>query len=591
VKFRNRIVLKNIIAMQLFTGLILPTKTFAIQPPDTLWTKTFGGSNIDVGYSVRQTSDSGYVICGYTRSYGVTSGRNVWLIKTDIFGNQVWNNTYGGYNDEEGSSVQQSTDGGYIITGYTKSFGAGLNDVLLIKTNTLGDEVWKKTFGGTQDDEGYSVQQIAGGGYIIAGATSSFGAGSRDVWLIKTDASGNEVWKKTFGGLSSDGARSVYRTMDGGYIITGWTYSQGPGFVGNTLLLKTDSLGNQQWSKAFGGTDADRGYSVQQTTDGGYIITGYTASIGAGLDDLLLIKTDSLGNEVWTKTFGGTGRDYGNSVQQTTDGGYIIAGYTLSYGAGGDDVWLVKTDLNGNEEWTKTYGGIYSDVGYSVEKTIDDGYIITGHTLSYGAGVHDVWLIKVASVIPVELISFTGNFTDGNILLCWTTATEINNLGFEIEKAVFSNSKRDNIKDWEKIASVEGNGTTTEPHQYSFTDKNISPGLYHYRLKQIDYDGSYKYSSVIEVDVTLALDFLLAQNFPNPFNGTSVIKYSIPYSSQVTIKVLDVLGSEIESLVNEEKPTGNYELTWYASDLPSGVYFYRIQAGSFIETKKMVLLR
>ena len=363
---------------------------------DVEWTNTFGGSNIDVGYFVEQTSDGGYIITGYTRSYGA-SGHNVWLLKTDSSGTEQWNKTFGGTADDEGEAVQQTSDGGYIITGWTKSYGAGAKDLWLIKADNEGNEQWNKLFGGTSDDGGTSVRQTTDGGYITAGYTSSYGAGSVDAWLIKTDASGNQVWNKPLGGASSDGAWCVQQTTDGGYVLTGWTYSYGPGYIGNVWLVKTDNLGNQQWNKPYGGDDVDRGYCVSQTTDGGYIITGYTDSFGAGLDDMLLIKTDSSGNEQWTKTFGGSGRDYGNSVQHTISGGYIIAGYTLSYGAGSEDVWLVKTDSDGNLEWDETFGGSASDVGYCVEQTSDLGYIVTGHTLSYGAGVHDVWLIKLAS--------------------------------------------------------------------------------------------------------------------------------------------------------------------------------------------------
>jgi len=365
------------------------------ESPREEWNRTFGGSNIDVGHSGQQTFDGGYILSGYTRSYGNISGRNLWLIKTNDSGNEEWNKTFGGNNDEEGYSVQQTTDGGYIITGYTLSFGAGLNDVFLLKTDDSGNEQWNKTFGGSNDDEGCQVQQTADGGYIIAGFTWSFAAGGADVWLIKTDASGNEEWNQTLGGLGSDGAWSAQQTIDGGYIITGWTFSYGPGYLGNLWLVKTDNQGNIIWNKVFGGTEADRGYYVRQTVDTGYIVAGYTGSFGAGLYDVWLIKTDSSGDEEWNKTFGGTGRDYGNCVQQTNDGGYILTGYTLSYGAGGDDVWVIKTDQGGNETYSKTYGGSASDIGYTIQQTTDNGYIIIGHTLSYGAGVHDVWLIKI----------------------------------------------------------------------------------------------------------------------------------------------------------------------------------------------------
>lgn len=361
---------------------------------DYEWSVTFGGTYIDVGYDVQQTTDGGYIITGYTFSYGA-SGHNVWLIKTDSSGNEQWNTTFGGSDDDEAESVRETTDGGYIIAGWTKSYGAGMKDLWLIKTDSLGNEQWNKVFGGEQDDGATSVQQTNDSGYIIAGYTSSSGAGSVDAWLIKTDSLGNPTWMKTYGGYYSDGAYSVEQTTDDGYILTGWTMSYGPGPLFNVWLVKTDSLGDQQWNKAFGEADVDQGRSVSQTTDGGYIIAGYTDSYGAGLYDMLLIKTDASGNEQWMKTFGGTGRDYAYSVHQTYSGGYILAGYTLSYGAGSDDVWVVKTDSLGNKQWDETYGGTSSDVGYAVQQTTDGGYIITGHTLSYGAGVHDVWLIKL----------------------------------------------------------------------------------------------------------------------------------------------------------------------------------------------------
>jgi PKD repeat protein len=366
------------------------TKTLLIKT--VTFKNTFGGPNDDLGKSVQQTQDDGYIIAGSTTSEGA-GANDVYLIKTDNAGDFVWKKTFGGSSSDFGYGVQQTQDGGYIIAGSTASQGSGGSDVYLIKTDNLGNYDWKKTFGGLSGDSGFGVQQTQDGGYIIAGSTQSEGAGSTDVYLIKTDNAGIIEWKKTFGGIYYDDGSSVQQTQDGGYIITGSTASQGSGGY-DVYLIKTDNAGILVWNKTFGGSSNDFGYGVQQTQDGGYIITGYNASEGAGNKDVYLIKTDNAGNFEWKKTFGGFSNDYGYGVQQTQDGGYIIVGSTASEGAGTDDVYLIKTDDAGNLAWKKTFGGSSNDFGYGVQQTQDGGYIIVGLTTSEGAGFGDVYLIK-----------------------------------------------------------------------------------------------------------------------------------------------------------------------------------------------------
>ena len=257
--------------------------------------------------------------------------------------------------------------------------------------------IWIRTFGGINSDYGRSIQQVFNDGYIIIGTTASFGD-NNDVWLIKTDVQGNKEWDKTFGGSNDDFGSCIQQTIDGGYIIVGWTNSFGGG-NNDAWLIKTDVQGNKEWDKTFGGNDTDIGYSVQQTIDGGYIITGWTRSFGLGNNDVWLIKTDVQGNEEWNKPLGGNLFERGYSVQQTIDGGYIIAGWTNSFGDGNYDVWLIKTDTEGNEEWNKLFGGSDSDRGYSVQQTENAEYVITGWTKSFGNGNNDAWLIKVENPI------------------------------------------------------------------------------------------------------------------------------------------------------------------------------------------------
>jgi len=362
-----------------------------VEVPELEWSKTLGGVESESPYcSVQQTLDGGYIIAGSTESYGAGL-LDAWLIKTDSSGNKVWDKTFGGTEYDGALSVQQTSDGGYIIAGLTESYGAGSEDVWLIKTDSSGNKVWDKTFGGTGHEVAWSVQQTSDNGYIIAGTITPYEVGEAAIWLIKTDSSGNKVWDKTFGGLDWEVPCSVRQTSDYGYVIVGSEDCEGT-CAAHVWLIKTDSSGNKVWDKTFGGTEEDIAYSVEQTSDDGYIIAGVKDTWEP---DVLLIKTDSSGNKVWDKTFGGTGSEGAAAVQQTSDGGYILAGGTETYGAGSMDVWLIKTDSSGNKVWDKTFGGTEDEWAFSVEQTSDGGYILAGGTESYGAGDSDIWLLKV----------------------------------------------------------------------------------------------------------------------------------------------------------------------------------------------------
>ena len=358
------------------------------------WEKTFGGIGNDEGYSVQQNTDGGYIVCGRTKSFG-NGYSDIYLIKTDGNGDSLWTKVLGGVVSERGYSVQQTNDGGYIVCGYSNSFGNGvLHDFYLIKVDGNGNQLWDQVFTQSHESSGKSIEQTIDGGYILCGSKRSTTNGINDVYLIKTDENGVEQWSEDYGsGSYSEIGYSVQQTIDEGYIITGVKTNDGQG-LSDIYLVKTDENGNYLWNKTIGGVNSDESYSVQQTNDEGYIISGWTESSGNGNKDVYLVKTDDNGDSLWTKTFGGTGNDEGKSVQQTNDGGYIITGSTQSFGNGGYDVWLIKTDENGDTLWTKTFGGSNWDFGYSVQQTTDGGYIITGSTLSFGNGGGDVYIIK-----------------------------------------------------------------------------------------------------------------------------------------------------------------------------------------------------
>jgi hypothetical protein len=332
--------------------------------------KSFGGAGWDESRCVIQTNDGGYIVVGTTGSIGAGKS-DIYLIRTDAEGNEIWEKTYGGENDDVGSCVAPTSDGGYIIVGETKSFGARKGDIYLIKTDAEGNEIWEKNLGGDLEDLGNCIQRTADGGYIIAGVTWRFGRGS-EVYLVKIDAEGNEIWEKTFGGRSWDEGHWVVQTSDDGYILVGRSWSiYGTG--DDVYLIKTDSMGNKLWEKTLDSGGHEEGNCVLQTVDGGYIIAGTIHPAGSGgLSDILLIKTDARGNKLWEKTFGGKGWDHGYSISRTKDGGYILVGDTWIY-PGLFDVYLIKIDSQGNEIWEKKFGGELDDCGRCVAQTTDGG--------------------------------------------------------------------------------------------------------------------------------------------------------------------------------------------------------------------------
>lgn len=362
--------------------------------------RTYGGSSWDQGNSVEQTLDGGYIITGYTGA----GSTDVYLVKTDSLGDVMWTKTYGGSGDDRGYSVQQTADGGCIVAGYTRSFGAGLPDVYLLKTDSFGDTIWTSTYGGIDLDEGYSVQQTSDGGYIIAGRTCSFGPGVTKVYLVKTDSVGAASWSRTYGADRFDEGYSVQQTSDGGYIIVGSSW--GPYSDSHDVyLVKTDTVGNGVWTKVYGGSKSDMGRSVQQTLDGGYIVAGWSYASDVDSYDVYLLKTDSLGDTTWSRTYGGSRCQFGSSVQQTSDGGYIIAGVGVPSDGSAFDLYLVKTDSVGDTVWTRTYGeeGPCIDSAACVRQTQDGGYVVVGYTTAFGAGLADVYLIKTeGSGVGVE---------------------------------------------------------------------------------------------------------------------------------------------------------------------------------------------
>jgi len=371
-----------------------------LAPPIIRWDKTFGGWGDDRAYSLEHTSDGGYILAG-------TTGSDFWLVKTDAGGVEQWNRTIYIYLNEV-YLAKQTSDGGYINAGSSSSYyGADTQhdtySFWLVKTDTEGNEEWNRTFerGTCSDDHVKSVLETFDGGYLIAGSTSTCWDCPADVWLVKTDSEGNEEWNRTFGGDSIDWLNSFQQTADGGYILGGDTRSTRTDPY-NFWLVKTDQNGVELWNRTFGSKENDIASSVQPTSDGGYILAGMTRSF-TNHYDLLMVKTDSSGNEQWNRTIVGPNEDNSPySFLQSPDGGYIIAGKTGSSETGSYDIWLVRTDPDGYVQWEMTFGGTgQNDVARSVLLAPDGGLVVAGDKDTFSEQGTDFWLIKLGG-IPAE---------------------------------------------------------------------------------------------------------------------------------------------------------------------------------------------
>ena len=363
------------------------------QPPDTSWVKTYGGPDSDGGRNVIQTSDQGYLIAGWTWSFG--PGRNdIFLIKTNAQGDTLWTRAYGSPFSDSYASAIETSDTNYVVA-YTRGLTTGNADIGLIKINSSGDTVWTKSFGSMTVDGCYDIEQTSDNGFVLAGWTYSGGGGS-DVYVIKTDASGDTMWSRVYGGNEDEYGYAIEQTSDNGYIIAGYTNSYGTGSY-DTYIIKTDMNGDTLWTDVLGGDADDFAYGVMQASDSNYIVVGATWSFGPGTPDnsnSFLVKYNISGDTIWTTNSGGNFNERSYSLCQTLNTDIIIAGYTDSYGAGGFDIYLLKIDNSSDTLWTTTYGGVDNDFAYSIIQNSDTGYTIAGSTLSYGAGDYDVILLR-----------------------------------------------------------------------------------------------------------------------------------------------------------------------------------------------------
>lgn len=425
------------IHLQMMLFCLIGGAAVAQVAPAIEWQKSLGGIGDDQAHVVQQTADGGYVLAGNTTSNdGDVSGNHgngdVWVVKLNASHTIEWQKTLGGSFYDYAQSMQQTADGGYIVAGYTNSYDGdatgnhGNDDAWIVKLDASGTTQWRKVLGGQDADRAYAIQQTTDGGYVMAGYTYSNEGdvsgnhGSSDYWVVKLTASGIIEWQKTYGGSGPESAFAIKQTTDGGYIMAGasnsndWDASGNQGYI-DFWVVKLTATGAIQWQKSMGGTDSDQAYSIQQTADGGYIAAGSTYSNNGdvsgnhGSVDVWVVKLDASGAVEWNKTLGGSAIEQAYSILQSADGGYILAGYTNS--SDGDvsrtdtsfnfDVWVVKLHATGTIEWEKVFGGANGDLANGIGHTADGGYVLGGYSASNDGdafgnhGDNDFWLVKL----------------------------------------------------------------------------------------------------------------------------------------------------------------------------------------------------
>jgi hypothetical protein len=613
------------------------------------WQKCLGGSGDDHPVSIQQTTDGGYIVLGTTTSNdGDVSGWHAaydfsgwplgdyWVVKLNNAGAIQWQKCLGGSQEETfvTPTIQQTTDGGYILIGATRSNdgdvsgwhpGFDLNgpvtDVWVVKLNSAGAIEWQKCLGGSGMDVGNSIYQTPDGGYIL---TASTGSNNGDVsgwhpgfhpwapwpdgWVVKLDNVGAILWQKCLGGSGADDVYSIQSTIDGGYIIVGYTGSNDGDVTSyhgsnDIWVVKLSQTGVIQWQKCLGGSSYEWGAFIQQTTDGGYIVLGTTTSNDGDVSgnhggyDIWLVKMSQTGVIQWQKCLGGTALEGVGSIHLTTDGGYILAGSTASnngdvsgWHAGYDiddngntyplpDCWLVKLDNAGTIQWQKCLGGSGEDYLYSIQQTPDGGYILGGDTgsndgdVSGNNGYYDAWIVKLGfDPLPIKLSSITARNRENVNIINWSSASEDPGESYELQRSA------DGVRFF-AIASLPGNGRAAD---YEYTDTDPIAGFNYYRLLLINNNGNNTFSKIVRAFVKTGIELRLS---PNPANEILNIQLSGSVVSKASVQITDVTGKTVllSNLINNEPKKINISM------LAPGVYFLRYRDDQHEIVKKFVV--
>lgn len=497
-KFFGRVGNFYIPGATILTSLLLLTSSAAAQ--DTLWTKIFGGESTDVIKSIKQTPDNGYIMTGYTDSYGA-GGYDVYLVKSDSFGDTVWTKTFGAENNDGGMSVCLTNDGGYVVAGYTTNDN---KDLYITKVDSTGNQLWEKTYGGSSLELACCVDTAHNGGYIIVGYSSNTSSEWNDFYVLRTDSDGDTLWTRMYGSSNPDVAYWVTPTTDNCYAVCGYAYTSEDESYTNAWLIKIDDNGDSLWSGAYGGESSEEAHVVKQTIDGGFIISGHTQSYGNELQ-YYVVKTDSLGNMEWHNNYGTEDREISYGICELPDEkGYIIGGFSYNWDWQWFNYYLVRIDAAGDTLWTQRYGDLDDiDYCYSLELSNDGAFIMAG---------------------------YNNTFSPGNHINCY-------------------------------IMKINGD-----------------------------------YMTEIDDVPEVPMNYGFSENYPNPFNANTKIQFSCAKNSSINIEIYNITGQFVRSFGTIDYPAGDHSVTWDSKDdignsVSSGVYFYRIKSADFCWLGEMTLLK
>jgi hypothetical protein len=477
--------LKSLLA--LITLVIISTSANA-QPPDSLWFRVYGDIMDDIGFDAIEAGEDEYIVIGKVEKSDYNW--DAYVAKLDNNGDIIWENTYGGAQREQIVSICPGLYFGYVMTGYTSTDANGLSDIWILFIDDNGDSIASMKYGSWASDQGNWISTNVDQGFIVVSRSEIYQWGDQ-IYLMKLDISLDTIWTKTYGGPMQDYGHCVEETSDYGYIIAGRTYTTVYPESGDAWVIKTDSNGDTVWTKKYGGDNEDIFYSLVETDDG-YIFAGQTWSYGAGLKDVYVVRTNDNGDTIWTKTYGGEGAEMAYRIFETEDGNYVIAGYNTPVSGINRDVYVIEIDGDGNLIWEEYYGDSYdSEYLYGGTATSDGGFIFTGRVDYYSSLEDDIFVLKLG----------------------------------------------------------EGN------------------------------------SGIEEMAI---LNKLSLYNYPNPFKNSTTFHLNMSANSLVELTVYDSFGKIIETIIRERSEMGSMEIEWYTGNLPKGVYYVKLKVGNSVVVNKIL---